>query len=245
MDQTQLQQKRKRIETGVKLGLLALGGFIVAPFIFLAIKGLVGLAVAAAVGLAVVNFAPVVAMKFANWRLQAIKAEATRNPIETLQNQYAERQLALGKFREAITNFSASVKSFQDKLSEFKVKFPQDSEKFADQLSQMKRLLDLRRSKFKEAQISLEQFDSEIARANAIWEMGLAAASLNAAAGMTEDDFLAKIKVETALESVSQTMNSAFAELETSLVEEESEHEVSQRLTANRRAASAQKEKTL
>ena len=48
----------------------------------------IGLVIAAIVGLAIVMFTPVVAIKFANWRLQAIKAESRANPIETLQNQY-------------------------------------------------------------------------------------------------------------------------------------------------------------
>jgi hypothetical protein len=239
MDQAQLEKRRRNIERGVKLGLLALVGFIVSPFIFLAVKGLVGIGIAAAVGLAVVNFAPVVAMKFANWKLSAVKAEAARNPIETLQNEYADRGVALASFREAINNFSASVKDFHDKLAGFKEKFPQDAEKFEDQLSKMKRLLEVRRSKYKEAQEALAKFETEIHRADAIWQMGLEAAKMNAAAGMTDQDFMAKIKVETALDSVSKTMNVAFAELETSLIEEEAEQQAEDQ--ARNRLAAAKK----
>jgi hypothetical protein len=51
--------------------------------------------------------------------------------------------------------------------------------------------------------------------------MGQAAAAMTSAAGMTEDDFLQKISTETALDSVQKSMNRAFADLEVSLLEDQ------------------------
>lgn len=226
MTEQELEKRKQRIMKIGKVGLLALVGFVVAPFIFLAIKGLIGLVVAAGIGLLLINITPVLMEKFANWRLKAIKAEAAKNPIETLQRDFGQRQDALQRFREAITTFSAATMTFGDKLDGFKEQFPKDATKFEQQLAKMKKLLDIRRLRYKEAEDALEQYAAEIDRAKAIWAMGLEAAKMNKAAGMTEEDFLAKIKVETALDSVQTSMNTAFAELETSLLEAKVEKEV-------------------
>ena len=219
------EQKRKRIELAVKLVGLGIAGFIVAPFVFIAIKGLVGLVLAALFGWAVVWFTPVVATTLANWRLKALKAEASRNPVETLQNDYIKRREKLGEFREAIKTFMAEIENFADKLSAFAKQYPQEAPKFKSNLEKMKQLLSLRQNKYKQAERQLEAYELEIQKAGAIWEMGQAAAAMNQAAGMTEEDFMAKVMVETALDSVQKNLNSALAELEVSLLEEsESAH---------------------
>lgn len=223
MTGTELDQRKKRWRNGVKVGLAIVAGLIVSPVIFVAIKGLAGLAIAGAAGLAIVNAAPVVGDKMANWKLKALKAEAAKNPIETLQHDYAKRQQALGEFKEAINTFSASVQNFESKLEGFKAQFPKDVPKFEGQLLTMKKLLGVRRERYQQARESMVQYEGEIQRADAIWKMGLEAAKMNAAAGMSEEDFFQKIKVETALDSVTTSMNMAFAELETSLADEEAD----------------------
>jgi len=225
MNESQLQEKRKRIERMVKGGvagfavIIALG--FVSGLIIAGVQALFAIVFAGIAGVTLVNLAPLVAFKFSNWRLKELKAEASKNPIETLQNQYGERHDALLRFKSAIETFVGEVKGFKDKLEGFKVQFPADAPKFEDQLNQMVKLLHIRKEKYKEAKGQLELFDQEISRAKAIWEMGLAAVAMNKASGDMEGDFMAKIKVETALDSVTSSMNMAFAELETSLLDEE------------------------
>lgn len=226
MNDTDLQEQARRIKKYVQIGILGIAGFVVAPFILLAIKGLLGLGLLILLGLGAFNLAPVIGDKIGNWRLQALKAEAAKNPIETLQTDYGMRLDALHQFKQAITTFSAAVKNFADRLDGFKSNpkiTAKDAAKFDDQLMKMKKLLEVRRKRYKEAELALEQYDGEIEKAKAIWEMGLEAAKMNAAAGMSDEDFLQKIKVETALDSVQTSMNTAFAELETSLLEEDDE----------------------
>lgn len=215
--------KRKRIEMAIKVLGLGVAGFIVAPFVFIAVKGLLGLALAAAVGYGIIYFTPVVASMIANWRLKAIKAEAMRNPVETLQNDYLKRQNALDEFKTAIVTFSAEVKNFADRLVNFSKQYPAEADKFKDQLSKMRQLLDLRQRKYQGAQDSLAAYSLEIEKAGAIWEMGQAAAKMNEAAGMSEDDWLAKIQTETALNSIQKNLNEAFAELEIAVLDEDKE----------------------
>ena len=195
--------------------------FIVAPFIFLAIQGAIGLIIAAVIALIAINLAPWFGDLLANWRLKLIKAEAARNPVETLQNDYMAKQDALKKFANAITTFATEIKNFTDKMNSFKQQWGETEAKtFAEQREKMNQLLTLRRRKYAEAEKALQTYSLEIKKAESIWEMGKAANRMNKAAGMTDDDFLARIKKDTAMDAVTSSMNRAFAELETSLMEE-------------------------
>lgn len=234
MTNIELENKRKRIDMAVKGAMLLATGFVAAPVVLVAVPGLLGLLATAAIAVMAANVAPVFSAKIANWRLKALKAEAFKNPVETLQNDYKKRESALGEFRNSINTFSSKVKSFADKVATFKVQYPEEVEKFKKQLEKMEQLLALRRRRYAEAKDQLERYQEEIVKAGAIWDMGQAAAEMSQAAGMTEGDWEAKIMVETALSSVTENMNKAFAELETSLIDEESEaSSVDRKTTAN------------
>jgi hypothetical protein len=220
------EQKRKRTETIVKAIGLGVVGLLVAPVIFVAIKGLIGVVVAATISFAVINFIPWFAAKMGNWRLKALKHEAAQNPIETLQTDFQNRMTALQSFRNSIQDFSGEVATFKDKLVGFKKTYPNDSLKFDEQFAQMKALLELRKNKYQEAKGNLALYESEINKAKAIWEMAQAAAAMNKAAGVDADEFLAKIQVETALDSVQKSLNNAFADLEISLLDEDGKKKV-------------------
>lgn len=220
------EQRKQRLETIVKVvGLLAIA-VILGPLYLTILHGL-GVIAALLVGVGVLftvnKFLPYFALAIGNARLKAIKAEAAKNPVETLQNDYMKRQSALEEFRQKITVFAAEVMNFADKLVEFSQKFPAEAPKFKENLAKMKQLLALRQKKYSQAQDNLAAYELEIQKAGAIWDMGQAAAKLNEAAGMTEEDFFAKIQVETALNSVQTNLNQAFADLEISLLDEDKE----------------------
>jgi hypothetical protein len=243
MNAEQTDARRKRI---VKLTKFGLGGFgillalgVAAPLLIAGVEALLAVAVAGVLGITVIGVAPLAAMRFANWRLREIKAEATRNPIETLQSVFVEKQAALSTFSASITDFQTEVSNFSDKVDGFKKTYPQDAAKFQEQLDKMKELLKLRRGNYKEALKEMELFESEIKRASAIWDMAQAAAAMNKAAGLNEDDILERIKTETAVDSVQKSLNRAFAELETSLTEENA---VSTKQTTEARFANIQPE---
>ncbi len=226
MNESQLESKKKKWEFGIKAVCMLILGFVVAPFIYVAIQGLIGLALAAGICIGINFFVPVFADKLSNWRIKLIKAEAAKNPIETLQRDYGQKEEALNSFKESISRFKAATLNFKDKLDGFKDKFPNDTAKFDEILSNMKKLLAIRIVKYQDAEGQLEKYSSEIERAKAIWDMGQEAAKMNAAAGMSQGDFMQKIKVETALDSVTTSMNMAFADLETSLLVDKGEKEM-------------------
>jgi hypothetical protein len=76
----------------------------------------------------------------------------------------------------------------------------------------------LRKEHYQEAKGNLVQFELETQKARAIWEMGQAAKDASEG-GMTEDDFYSKLKTDTSIEAIEESMNESFATLESSLLE--------------------------
>lgn len=215
-----LELKRQRIEAVVKIVAMLVTGFLVAPFIFVAIQGLIGLVIAAVIGATIINFAPWMAMKFANWRLKALKAEAAANPIETLENQYREREKGLTDFRDNILQFHAEVQNFWTALEEQSQNHPELKNKFMEQYNKMRNLLEIRSQKYKLAQKKLKDFSDLIDQKRSEWELAQAAARMTKAAGVGEE-FMNKLMMDTAVNSVQTSLNTAFAELEVSLLDEQ------------------------
>lgn len=223
MNELTLQTRRNRIETGVKVVGLAIAGFVVAPFVFVAVKGLIGIALAATTSLAIIYATPAIAASLANWRLKLLKAEAMRNPVETLQNQYVKKQQSLNEFREQIRIFSAQVLTFADQVKQYVQEGLDDAPTYVEQLSKMKRLLQLRQEKYQDATNTLAEFSETIKRTDRKWKMACAAVKMNEAAGSMEGDVFDKICIETSLESVQTKLNEAFADLEISLLDDDKE----------------------
>jgi len=213
--------QRQKIERLVKVALAGAVCFFVAPVIFVTIKGLVGLVSAFVIGSVVVNLAPWFGAKVANWRLKALKHEAALNPIETLETEYQTRLQQVATFEQRIKTFYGEIGLFENKVDGFVDTYGEkEAAKFVDQLEKMRRLYADRLAKLKRAQAELVTFEQEIQKARSIWEMAKAAAALSASAMIGTDEFVRKIQVDTALDSVQRNLGMAFADLETSLVDE-------------------------
>ena len=210
-------QRKARLASLAKWGLGLVGAILIAPFIFLAVKGIVGLAAAMVIGLGIIHGAPVLGMKFANWKLKAIKYEASRNPVETMQEVFREKSAAVEVFARRVEDFATEVRNFADKLGQFKKDFPDEADKFVENLAVMERGLSERKRRLEEARQELTRFRSEIRKVDGIWQMSLAANKMHRAAGMTEDSFMQRIKTETAIDAVQSSLNRALSQLETSL----------------------------
>ena len=102
MNQPVINDPRARFWGNVaKYGAVLVAGFLVAPYIWVAIGGLIGLIVAVVVILAAWMLRPVAFSFAANMRLKLIKSEAAKNPVETLQNDLKDKAQALAK-RDAL-----------------------------------------------------------------------------------------------------------------------------------------------
>jgi hypothetical protein len=211
-------EKARKTATIIKVVLFVVLGLIAAPIAFLAIKGLIGLIAAAVIAFTAITIAPVLGDMAANWKLKALKDEAARNPIETLQRELLRREKLLADQKPKIERFETKILNFEGKLAGFKRQYPEEAPRFERTLNSMRQLLGLRKERYQEAKANLVQFELETQKARAIWEMGQAAKDASEG-GMTEDDFYAKLKTDTSIEAIEETMNESFARLESSLLE--------------------------
>lgn len=223
-------EKKQKIATILKYGIMVIGAAVVAPIVYSAVLGMVGLALAAGSALVIINMAPVVSLKLANLKTRAIDAErvsniekvsgaAAINPIETLIQQSMEKRQASDQFKGAITAFRTEVKNFADQITGFAKDYPDDVARFKTQLDAMNKLLSFRESRYKQLQVELDNFDSAIKRAQAMWKMSQAAQKMNKLAGVEMADPFEKIKADSAINSVMTSMNRAFSDMETALLD--------------------------
>lgn len=209
-----IEQKRAKYKTWFNVGLVALAALIVSPIIFLVVKGMLGLIVAVVIGLAAVNLAPLVSMKLANWKVKGIVSEAKENPIETMVNLLVEKRKAFDVFRVSVETAVAASKTFETKCRQFAQQYPHRAAEFNNQLHAMKTLVERKKQALTAAQAMLVDGDNKLTEMRAYWDMSQAAQAANKAAGMDIGDAYAQLKSDTAVDSVFESLNQAFAELE-------------------------------
>lgn len=210
-------QRKARIATVAKWGIGLAGAALIAPVAFLAIKGVVGLAVASVLGLAIVHGAPVLSMKFANWKLKGLKHEARQNPIETRQNIAMEARQRINKSEKELTTFSAEVRSFTDVVKDLRLSQPEDAADFDEQLAGLQRLLEIKRQSLMEAKRNADEFEAATQRAAKKWKVAQAAIRMQKLSGEMADDAMNKLLAAESLDSVQSAMNHALAELDTAI----------------------------
>lgn len=198
-------------------------GYLVSPIILATIQGMLGLIVVGAICGAIHFLSPVFQQAAMNLRLKMIKAEAAKNPIETLENEFLRRSTMLDERKHKIETFDAKTRTFGDKLDQFKRDYPSDAPKFQITYDQMMLLLKKQRLQWKEAAKGLQDFAGVITRAKAMYAMALAANEAKQGSGLDEDAFYAQLKTETALDSIQDGMNQAFSQLDTLVLESDND----------------------
>lgn len=212
--------RAKRWGNAAKWLLLFPLGFIIAPYVFTAIWGLFGLAVGVLCMVGAWMLRPWVFMKAANMRLFFIKAEARKNPVETLEEDLKQKMSEWEVRKNATNRLKAQILNLEDKLQAIKTKWGikgDDYLKLLNVRDQLAKLYAHRLTRLDEAHVALGKWAREIDRANDIWEAAQAAAEAQESSGMSEDDFFAKLKTDTALDSIQTSFNTALASLDTEL----------------------------
>lgn len=214
------EQRKARIAAWAKWGMGLAGAVLIAPFVYLAVKGLVGLALASVLGLAIVHGAPVLSMKFANWKLKGLKQEARQNPIETRQNIAMQARARITDAEQELTNFATEVRNFADQVKTLRSSQPDDAADFDEQLRGLQRLLELKRQRLAEAKRNADDFEAATARAANKWKVAQAAIRMQKLSGSVADDEMNKLLAAESLDSVQSSMNRALAELDLALAME-------------------------
>jgi len=225
MNKEELAQKHAKMKNWATVAGLGIVGLLVAPFIMLAIGGLIGLGVAAAIGFVLVQLAPWFALKVANLKYRMIDAEkvahvkavvgaAAENPIETLTNLLIAKKDAFQVFKLSVEQAATARSNFKLKVEKFKDRYPARAPEFEAQLARMTDLVERKKKALGEAKQSLEDGDMKLEEMKAYYEMSKDAIEANRAAGMDTGDAFEKLKADTACDAVFESMNLAFAQLE-------------------------------
>ncbi len=197
------------------IGLVVAGA--VAPVIFLALQGVLGLAAAGLVGLVGIHAAPVVAMKLSNLRLGALRREARSNPMVTLEAQLIERRQALHRAAEQLNLALGRIDAFIDQAGQFMQREPARAERWKARVDQASQLRVRKIAALKQAAGAVQAFEQEVERARTEWSLVEAEQAMQQALGAARGDPLQQLLERTALDSVREQMNRAFAGLETEL----------------------------
>lgn len=215
-----LDKKKQKMIKWFCIGVTGLVLAVAAPLIFSALQGLAALIVFLLIGGTAISLAPMMGMKFANWRLKGIKAEARKNPIETMTNVLLDKSQEWKRMRDKVNEFSAAVANFESKVKSLVREYPDQAQEFDSQLEGMRRLLQLRTIRLQEAHANLKAFESEIVKQKARHSVALAALAAESAGNdFSEEQVFEKMKIDESLDSVERSMNMAFAQLSSSLAE--------------------------
>jgi hypothetical protein len=205
---------KQRIERWAKIAIGLVAAVLISPVVFLAVKGIVGLALALLVGSFCIAMAPVVAMKFANWRVKGIKAEAQENPIETLENLLVAKRAAFGTFREKVEKSVAARDNFKLKCDAFRAKYPARASEFDQQHARLANKVQEKIVALTNAQASIKKGEEKLEELRSWWDTSQALKEANEAAEMDIGDVYAQMKADTAVDAVISSVNESFAQLE-------------------------------
>lgn len=205
--------RQKRIERWVKVGLIGLVALIVSPVILMTIKGLLGLVVAGLIVVTTVQLAPVFAFKLANWRMKLIMAEAGRNPIETMKNVYLEKSQIIQEKDAKIVEFEGRIGDYHDKMVVFTRRYPDEAPKFQEVEDKMRRALANMKHRQADAKAIQHEYALNIDKAEAIYQMALAAAEVTQLSRGAEDQVFMDIKQQVSFDAVNHKFNTAVASL--------------------------------
>ncbi len=199
-------------------GVVVLGAF--SGLIVNAAVSLLTIGIAWVAGIAFINLTPIFSTEMTNLKFKGIRWAVKRNPVETRRAIHHTRTQALNNFYDEIDKFSGSVEVFRLKADSFATQYPAEAHKFRSQLADMEELLGIRMQTYTEAKADIDKFSVEIEKAQAIWDMHLASADLERAAGMTPSDPYERIKLETSIDAVEEATALSLSRLKMAVLQE-------------------------
>lgn len=213
--------KHARLSAGLKWGIGIVAAAVIAPVIFLAVQGIVGLILAVTLGLALVHGAPLASRWMATMALSGFKSLARSNPIETRQLISRKRRGELEAALKAITEFSAEVRNVEGHAKSLKhngdeAGFKELNEAYV----KLAQVLEVRKRSYQLAVAAADEYDKVTEKVGRRWKAAQAALKAQKLAGSAADKELDRIMSEEAVESVDTALNTVFADLESTLLSE-------------------------
>ena len=178
----EFQDKYKRYTNIAKYGGLGVAAIVVVPLLFtvsfavlstmaVASAAIISAFVTAALGMAFVNFLPVMAMKFANWKLKGLKAEARANPIETAQNQLLDWSRNLDDYKDETAERIAQYNALREETIEVAKTDPEGAATFQSRLDSFEQEIKDREENIRTMVDQLDEATAKVQKAAKLWKL--------------------------------------------------------------------------
>ncbi len=156
-------------------------------------------------------------MKAANIRLKAIRSEAARNPVETLREEHRRQSVQLEDRKKGVEQLGGAIRTLDQTIDALQAEFPDSPElpQLREDQAELELLHQSRSEEWQAAYVSLGEFDREITRVSRLWEVSLAAARARQQSGLTEEEWMGKLKTQTSLDAIRTNLNTQLAALNT------------------------------
>ena len=208
--------------TGAQKVVFGFGGLVVlavfGPLAAAAAMTVTNIATAVVYGVgifAVVICLPTISRILKMAALKLAKANAKRNPVETLQLEFISRKEAFDKAGTKVVAINARCSSLREKLDEYKEKHGQSDESLEKMYTKLSDLADRLKVSLRQTNEGLEKFEDFVERQADRWEIAkdtgeLATLLRETQGGDVTDKFLAN----TAIESIRNEMNLSFSAID-------------------------------
>ena len=216
MENDKAAKYKKLIQIGIVCGV----ALVVAPIIFLVIKGIVGVIVAGAIGMTAMALMPALSEKLTQLKFQAVKMVISRAPVESLYARVQERHKLLQEQRTVLQEQAANLEGFKKKATKFMQQYPEEAPAYQEKLNGYEKLFAYRVDLFKEATAKNQAFVKVVEKAEAIYEMAVADAALGHSFNK-EQDFMAFYREKTAFDAIEKADNLAMSNLRMALIDDD------------------------
>jgi ribonuclease HIII len=125
-----------------------------------------------------------------------------------------QNKAAFNKFKDSVTQAVTARDNFKQKVDTFKKQFPLRAAEFEAKLQQMTAKIERKKEALSQAKDQLALGEAKLEEMQAYWQMSQAMQDANKAAGLDTEDVFTQLKMDTAVDSVFESMNKAFAQLE-------------------------------
>lgn len=172
----------KRYTNIAKYGGLGIIAIVLVPLLFsisfailttmaITAAAFVAALVTAVIGMAVVNYLPVMAMKFANWKLKGLKAEARANPIETAQNQLLQWSRNLDDYKDETAERIAQYNALREETLEIAKTDPEGAATFQSRLDSFEQEIKDREENIRTMVNQLDEATAKVQKAAKLWKL--------------------------------------------------------------------------
>lgn len=211
------ESKRKGIETLVKVGVIGVGLAIVGPYVWMAVEGLMAVAIFGGAALLLWGLAPAVATYVANKRIALLKAAIEANPIETMEALFEDKKQELAKQGIAVEEVATQVRNVDGLVKGLEKTDPDEAKDYVDVRDKLREGLDEVSNEYSDADNALKEFGKQIDKARRIWKVAIAINRALDVSAKARAEVFADIKKQVAFDKVTNDLNRSFARLDTAV----------------------------